>query len=172
MEVILIEGKDNTGKTTICLKIETWLLDMGFKEIKRVRTNAPKHDDFMSIYEHIECKTIIVINSGSDLITLIRKFEEFYNDLKIPKCNVLISAIRPEGTIKNRHDVHEAIKNIYKSDIERSERIIYLEKQTKSTFEKYLKDILRGTIPLIFNDLKLLLKCKLTFKENSLDIFK
>ncbi len=111
MEVVLIQGNSNAGKTTLCKKVEKILRNFGFildkdeygKDLREVEDNPEK--DFRAIYVHITCKTRIIIISGSDLITIIRRNRKFYNKYKKKGYDVLINAIRPENTIVNKHYV-------------------------------------------------------------------
>lgn len=81
MEVVLIQGHSNTGKTTLCKKIAKYLVIADFEEVIKENVNNPDKD-FRAIYTHKRCNTTIIFNSGSDLITIIHRFREFYKKHK------------------------------------------------------------------------------------------
>lgn len=120
MKVILIQGKANTGKTTLCNQIDEWLQRESLKEQRNnFRIEMTKHfskkNDFFAVYDIYTNKTDkaqeeldsfkarILINSGSEAecITFFKKF--YKNDRGVyyknnPQLDLLITAIRPSGT--------------------------------------------------------------------------
>lgn len=94
MKVILIQGAENTGKTTLCNQIDEWLqkefIDEYFEENhekieKMVVTKDISLDtDFFAIYDIKQIKNInhkrIIINSLSDEIKQIEAFKGFIEE--------------------------------------------------------------------------------------------
>ena len=129
MKVILIQGAKNTGKTTLCNRIDEWLQRESLKEQqKNFRIEMTKHfskkNDFFAVYDIYTNKTDkdqeeldsfkarILINSGSEVecITSFGNFyknaqEEYYKNNHQP--DLLITAIRPSGT-----DLYDKMKDI------------------------------------------------------------
>lgn len=65
MEVILIQGNEKTGKTTLCKILEKNIIRNNFREvIRKYRTKCGYEEDFTAIYEKNGCK--IIINSESE----------------------------------------------------------------------------------------------------------
>ncbi|MEG0917927.1 MAG: ATP-binding protein [Myroides sp.] len=161
MEVVLIQGHSNTGKTTLCKKIAKYLVIADFKEVIRENVNNPDKD-FRAIYVHKQCKTRVIINSGSDLITLVREFDKLYKQNK--KNDILITAIRIPNTIIYKHDVHKGIKDIYKNDFV-EEHIIDLDVEKKKNedldFCEFIDKILKDHGCKILEKIKNKLNCKI-----------
>ncbi len=116
MKVILIQGAENTGKTTLCNRIVEWLRKEGFQDIlqkyEEDKPKKPKHKelkDFRAIYGKNSKK--ILVNTLSDDIDVIKKFETFYKDNQ--GVDVLITAIRPSHSDKQENDLHQMIKDVY-----------------------------------------------------------
>ena len=174
MEVVLIQGEENTGKTTLCKKIEKILKNSNFelerKELREVENNSER--DFRAIYVHKECKTRIIINSGADLITIINRFNDFYNNNKRGGYDILITAIRPTGTIINKHDVYNGIKDVYKSDFKGKEYVIDLddernkEENVDLDFCEFIKKVLEERGGEILKKIKTKLKCEIEININ------
>ena len=107
MKVILIQGDENTGKTTLCNQIDEWLqkkfINEYFKENsekieKMVVTKDISLDtDFFALYDIKQIKNInhkrIIINSLSDAFQQIYKFKEFFEEHRIEKTNIVKDAI-------------------------------------------------------------------------------
>lgn len=124
MKVILIQGAKNTGKTTLCNRIDEWLQRELLREKGiNLRIEMTKHfskkNDFFAVYDIYTNKTIknpeeldvfkarIFINSGSEekCITPFERFyknenEEYYKSKQQP--DLVITAIRPSGTDSNK----------------------------------------------------------------------
>ena len=111
MKIILIQGCEDTGKTTLCNKLDEWLQKEIFKEksIKRVELikQCFNNNDFLAIYDIISgekeenCKRILV-NSASDNHVTIDTFRNFYENkdekyYKKKDIDVLITTIRKEN---------------------------------------------------------------------------
>ncbi len=119
MKVILIQGKKDAGKTTLCKAIEKWIIDQWtskHKEIRIVR-EANENDDFLGMYEIIDTKGNnkpfkIIINSASDHSTMIKNFETFYKTHR--PCDILITAIRPESSNKT---LHYKVKDVFDAEL-------------------------------------------------------
>ena len=102
MEVVLIQGEENTGKTTLCKMIEEILISIGYKllkdkegkDIRISRKHKEIEEDFTAIYIKGKCK--IIINSESETNGINNLNEIFKNNFE--KHTVLITAIRPEET--------------------------------------------------------------------------
>ena len=129
MKVILIQGAENTGKTTLCNQIDEWLQRESLKEQRNnFRIEMTKHfskkNDFFAVYDIYTNKTDkdqeeldsfkarILINSGSEAecITFFKKF--YKNDRgkyykSNPQPDLLITAIRPLGT-----DLYDKMKDV------------------------------------------------------------
>lgn len=139
MKVILIQGKANTGKTTLCNQIDEWLQRESLKEQqKNFRIEMAKHfskkNDFFAVYDIYTNKTTknpeelddfkarIFINSGSEE-SCITPFERFYKNEKDEyyknnnyEPDLLITAIRPSGT--NLYNDMKDILGLNLSDLE------------------------------------------------------
>lgn len=121
MKVILIQGKANTGKTTLCNQIDEWLQrELLKKKGINLRIEMTKHfskkNDFFAVYDIYtnkdeektdSFKARIFINSGSEelCITPFERFyknenEEYYKSKQQP--DLVITAIRPSGTDSNK----------------------------------------------------------------------
>lgn|SRR5690554_40751 len=165
MEVILAQGDKKTGKTELCKKIVKLLTFYNFIAIEEEETNS--FGDFLGIYEHKDCKTIIIINSGSDDNDIIKLFEGFYKKHTSKSvCDILISAIRPKSVNRN---LNKYIKDIYKDDFEAEEYIVDLdaEKMKKEKEEldfcEFIDKILKERGTEILKKIKKELKCKIEF---------
>jgi len=96
MKIILIQGDENTGKTTLCNQIDEWLQRELLREKGiNLRIEMTKHfskkNDFFAVYDIYTNKTIknpeelnvfkarIFINSGSEKLC-ITPFERFYKN--------------------------------------------------------------------------------------------
>ena len=127
MKVILIQGAENTGKTTLCNQIDEWLQRESLKEQRNnFRIEMTKHfskkNDFFAVYDIYTNKTDkaqeeldsfkarILINSGSEA-ECITFFKKFYKNDRGKYCNpqpdLLITAIRPLGT-----DLYDKMKDV------------------------------------------------------------
>ena len=121
MKIILIQGKANTGKTTLCNRIDEWLQRELLREKGiNLRIEMTKHfskkNDFFAVYDIYtnkdeektdSFKARIFINSGSEelCITPFERFyknenEEYYKSKQQP--DLVITAIRPSGTDRNK----------------------------------------------------------------------
>ncbi|WP_314286172.1 hypothetical protein [Capnocytophaga sputigena] len=119
MKVILIQGAENTGKTTLCNNIDYYFK----KQLKArvVRKQILSNGDFWKEYSiKIGGKKVrVIINSFSDDTKVIKNFK---NNFYKSNIDVLITAIRPMGD-KN----HNAVKQIYQKDLTGKEEIIDLD---------------------------------------------
>ena len=121
MKVILIQGVENTGKTTLCNQIDEWLQRELLREKGiNLRIEMTKHfskkNDFFAVYDIYTNKTIknpeeldffkarIFINSGSEEKCIIpfgrfykNENKEYYKNNHQP--DLLITAIRPSKTL-------------------------------------------------------------------------
>ena len=137
MKIIFIQGDENTGKTTLCNRIDEWLQRESLKEQqKNFRIEMTKHfskkNDFFAVYDIYTNKTIknpeeldvfkarIFINSGSEekCITPFERFyknenEEYYKTKHQP--DLVITAIRPSD---NNNDTDKQLYNKMKNALE------------------------------------------------------
>ena len=103
MKVILIQGAENTGKTTLCNQIDEWLQKEFINEYFKPKYKK-KHEkiekmvvtkdislrtDFFALYDIKQKKSInhkrIIINSLSDEVEQFYKFKEFFEEHKKEK---------------------------------------------------------------------------------------
>lgn len=122
MKVILIQGKANTGKTTLCNRIDEWLLNNRIYELRQLISSRKSgqnssikeiikievikkilpHNDFYAVYDiqfSIGGNKRVIINTLSDYNT-ITEFENFYNNNKNKGYDIFITTIRDEGRPK------------------------------------------------------------------------
>lgn len=158
MEVVLIQGEENTGKTTLCKMIEDYIIQAGFNNKGReCRPNCGYEQDFTAIYEKDGCR--IIINSESEN-NGINRLNAMYHQ-KNPPYNVLITAIRPpKDSNRQKSTLNGKMKAIYKNHFKGKEEIIDLTKQN-ADYCKYLKGILQSTGVIIFRRIKKELNCKI-----------
>ena len=98
MKIILIQGGEDTGKTTLCNKLDEWLQ----KEQNYQRTvyeedtpKKPKHKklkDFRVVYEKERKK--VLMNTLADDQDVIQQFEYFFRQNQ-QDVDMLITTIRP-----------------------------------------------------------------------------
>lgn len=123
MKVILIQGKANKGKTSLCEKIKEWIeteTQIQFNKIDEIKINKK---DFLVVYEITfkRSKKRVIINSQSDISSDIDKFEKFYwNNIKNNTLTEVTNIIN-NSNITNKQDVIKEIstyaKNMTLSDI-------------------------------------------------------
>lgn len=122
MKVILIQGKANTGKTTLCNRIDEWLLNNRIYELQQLINNRKNgqnfsikeitkievikqilpNNDFYAVYDIQSSKKEnkrVIINTLSDY-SKITKFVNFYNNNKNKGYDIFITTIRDEGRPK------------------------------------------------------------------------
>lgn len=111
MKVILIQGDENTGKTTLCNQIDEWLQKEFINEYFKPKYKK-KHEkiekmvvtkdislrtDFFALYDIKQKKSInhkrIIINSLSDEVEQFYKFKEFFEEHKKEKTDVVKDVI-------------------------------------------------------------------------------
>ena len=136
MKVILIQGAKNTGKTTLCNRIDEWLqkefINEYFKENREkiekmvVTKDISLDTDFFALYDIKQIKNInhkrIIINSLSDEVNQFYKFKEFFEEHKEEKTNVLKDVINSCFDIllkkekdNNKKEIYKNIKEIYET---------------------------------------------------------
>ena len=164
MKVILIQGAKNTGKTTLCNRIDEWLQRESLKEQQKTfRIEMTKHfskkNDFFAVYDIYTNKTNknpeeldvfkarIFINSGSEeeCITPFERFyknenEEYYKNK--PQADLVITAIRPSGTDSNKIIEVLNMNNSEKLNLDDLEELKLSPKTIYSYQEDTSKDIL------------------------------
>lgn len=112
MKVILIEGVANSGKTTLCNDIRSFLEKTCSAQIEIEDIDKKNKKDFVGIYL-VEGKRIF-INSWSDMKSVIDYFDYHYQTNKKQGYDILITAIRPKET---NPKLHQWVKNVYGQDI-------------------------------------------------------
>lgn len=133
MKVILIQGKANTGKTTLCNRIDEWLLNNRIYELQQLINNRKNgqnfsikeitkievikqilpNNDFYAVYDIQSSKKEnkrVIINTLSDY-SKITKFVNFYNNNKNKGYDIFITTIRDEGRPK------EVIEEFYEKEL-------------------------------------------------------
>ena len=133
MKVILIQGKANTGKTTLCNRIDEWLLNNRIYELQQLINNRKNgqnfsikkitkievikqilpNNDFYAVYDIQSSKKEnkrFIINTLSDY-SKITKFVNFYNNNKNKGYDIFITTIRDEGRPK------EVIEEFYEKEL-------------------------------------------------------
>ena len=180
MKVILIQGAENTGKTTLCNQIDEWLQKESLKEQQRnFRIEMTKHfskkNDFFAVYDIYTNKTNknpeeldvfkarIFINSGSEeeCITPFERFyknenEEYYKNNNYEP-DLLITAIRPSND--SLYDEMKKALGLDLSDLEK----VSLSPKTIYSYKKDAKDNLliqleKTPLELIKEEIKKLFK--------------
>ncbi|WP_338733598.1 hypothetical protein [Mangrovimonas cancribranchiae] len=162
MEVVLIQGSPNIGKTTLCKLIEEIIKQNSFKEEARERrpNDCRYEQDFTAIYNNESCR--IIINSESEkegIDRLAALYTKHYNNKGY---NVLITAIRPK---KDSPRLHKWVKDIYKNNfVNKNEIEIDLDAlKQKYKIEdlcSFLKKTLKKDGVKVLNKVKNNLKCK------------
>lgn len=104
MKVILIQGRVNAGKTTLCNVIKTSLQKKGTEE----QLYTPTERDFYNQYK-INDKTIIVV-SASDRSDLIKKLKRIVDK---NECDIVITAVRPNKGNDKDKELHDAVRKIF-----------------------------------------------------------
>lgn len=112
MKIVLIQGDENTGKTTLCNQIDKWLQKESFLCVTKEedKPKKPKHiklKDFRALYEKDSKK--IILNTLSDDDKVISDFETFFK--KNQNVDVLVTVIRPNAD-KNTN-LHKLLKDVY-----------------------------------------------------------
>ena len=160
MKIILIQGDENTGKTTLCNRIDEWLQRESLKEQQQnFRIEMTKHfskkNDFFAVYDIYTNKTSknpeepdvfkarIFINSGSEE-KCITPFERFYKNEKDEyyknnnyEPDLLITAIRPSND-----SLYDEMKKTLGLDLSDLEKVNLSPKTIYSYQEDTSKDIL------------------------------
>ena len=142
MKVFLIQGKANTGKTTLCNRIDEWLQNNRIYKLQQLisnRKNGQKstikeitkievikqilpNNDFYAVYDiqfstEVNKKVIIenkrvIINTLSDN-NEITVFEDFYNNNKNNGYDIFITTIRAGGSHR------KVIENFCKEELKK-----------------------------------------------------
>ena len=122
MNCLLLGGASNVGKTTAIYNITKLLVSKGFKYISDPNNpfDPTKVKDFTCLFEGQDKKgssVKIVVNSGTDLISMINSFGQFYEaQNQSSKCDILISSIRDEGCTSERNNFFSTISINQKDD--------------------------------------------------------
>lgn len=147
MKVILIQGDENTGKTTLCNQIDEWLQkefidEYSSKSSKKIEKMVVTKDisldtDFFALYDIKQKESIkhkrIIINSLSDEVEQFYKFKDFFEEHKEEKTNIVKDAInscfyellkgekkqgKKNEIYKKKKEYLDKISNIPISDVE------------------------------------------------------
>lgn len=154
MKVILIQGRKDAGKTTLCETIGKWLENNGYPKQDDVYYSKGAPDfyrTYKGIYSGVDNtlkgKEIrIVVNTGCDLFTSNQEFETYYKSRGT--IDILITSIRSIGHhIENKKDVRQQIKDIYTPNMVGTEDVIDLDSLNRNTGEifcDYIDRILKN----------------------------
>lgn len=138
MKVILIQGAENTGKTTLCNQIDEWLQKEFINEYSSKRDRKIEkmvvikdlslNTDFFALYDIKQKKSInhkrIIINSLSDEVDQFYKFKDFFEEHRIEKTNVLKDTINSFFDELIKKEVNQDKKNeIYEKKKEYLDKI-------------------------------------------------
>lgn len=136
MKIILIQGGEDTGKTTLCNKLDEWLLQ---EEQNYQRTvyeedtpKKPKHKklkDFRVVYEKEGKK--VLMNTLADDQNVIQQFEDFLAQNQ-QDVDMLITTIRPP-----KDNLSTLIKQVYGSKEE--DILVDMEKNLKVVTDKIIE---------------------------------
>ena len=142
MKVILIQGKANKGKTSLCEKIKEWIeteTQIQFNKIDETKIN---NKDFLVVYEITfkGSEKRVIINSQSDISSDIDKFEEFY--WKNIKNNTLtqVKNIINNSNITNKQDVIKEV-NTYANNMTLSDIISKIKNSNLTNKDEVLTEI-------------------------------
>lgn len=106
-DIIIIQGYESSGKTTICISLEKLLIKNDFFEVKYLVGN-PKNEDFMAVFYSKKYDKSIMICSAADTEHIIKDNLQFYESNKT--INLLILTSRKEGKLKQSLDNIFSIK--------------------------------------------------------------
>jgi|GEM_PF-411103 len=169
MKIILIQGDENTGKTTLCNRIDEWLQkefidEYSSRKGKKIEKMVVTKDislrtDFFALYDIKQKESInhkrIIINSLSDEVKQFYKFKEFFEEHKEEKTDVVKDVINSCFDILfkeakkdkgNEKELYEKKKECLKeiSDIH-TNHVEKLRQKTKelvcNEIEKFLKEM-------------------------------
>lgn len=104
MKVILIQGRVNAGKTTLCNVIKPFLEKKATEN--NVIPSSFKGDDFCHRFI-IDGKTVIIV-SASDENDIIDELEKIFNENQ--HCDIFITVIRPKN---HNPKLHNRVQNIF-----------------------------------------------------------
>ena len=157
MKVILIQGREDTGKTTFCKAIDEWLQSKVFNRYRKnlnemiaYKTSFPNYD-FFAVYEIQSKKSNkpfkIIINTLCDVDKYICEFEKFYHQYKIYKLTEFERIIINSSCSSNVKNVVEDLLQKEQDRYNKSEKLA----------EEIKEDINSSTI-INQNDKDILLK--------------
>jgi hypothetical protein len=160
MKVILIQGAENTGKTTLCNQIDEWLqkkfideyFSKGDERIEKmvVTKDISLDTDFFALYDIKQIKNInhkrIIINSLSDEVEQFYKFKEFFEEHKKEKTDVVKDVINSCFDIlleKEKEKQNEKKKSDKKKENEKelNENIDKLYEKKEECLKKIFNDV-------------------------------
>lgn len=160
MEVILIQGKENTGKTTLCKMVECFLIQNDFEVVqRRHRPECGHEQDFTASYKKDGCR--IIINSESEKGG-VNRFQCVYG-----KCpyDIIITAIRPEDS---NSSLNKWIRRVYENDFEGEEYIIDLDAERINNkdldFCEFIEKVLKEKANEIWEKLNCQIKINMPIK--------
>ena len=168
MEIVLIQGSENTGKTTLCKMIEDCLIDSGFREeVRESRPTCGYEQDFTAIYRKDKCT--VIINSESEKGGFDRFSEIYENNLPYDECTIIITAIRPKAINPN---LHNWIRRVYEKQSIRKEHLIDLDMEWSKNigidFCVFVKETLKDNGYIILREIMSELRCKIEINCKSI----
>lgn len=122
MNCLLLGGASDVGKTTVIHSIAKQLELKGFKcnSDRNKPFDSAIVKDFICLFEGQDkngSSVKIIVNSGTDLISMINNFGQFYETQnQSSKCDILISSIRDEGCASERNNFFSTISINQKND--------------------------------------------------------
>lgn len=169
MKIILIQGDENTGKTTLCNQIDEWLQKEFIDEYssnnsrkieKMVVTKDISLDtDFFALYDIKQKKSInhkrIIINSLSDEVKQFYKFKDFFEEHKEEKTNIVKDAINSyfdkllkneKENKKDNKEIYNNIKEIYEAKERCLKKISEIRTSDIHTLKQKIKDLVNNEI--------------------------
>lgn len=180
MEVVLIQGNANSGKTTLSRMIEKCLIKVGFEleknnkgeGLKQIGTNEGNKRDFTAFYKKENCRIIINSESEEDGID---RFRDMYNTNKsYDECTIIITAIRKINTKGLRNKMIDIYKKDFLDDkgAKKEEYVIDLNIERKKfdelDFCEFIETVLNIEGKRLLGEIKKKLNCKIEIDCNSI----
>lgn len=155
MKVILIQGAENTGKTTLCNQIDEWLQkefidEYSSKRSKKIEKMIVTKDisldtDFFALYDIKQKESIkhkrIIINSLSDEVEQFYKFKDFFEEHKEEKTNIVKDAINSYFDKLLKEEKKDKKNEIYKKKKEYLDKISDIPISDVETQREKVKDL-------------------------------
>ena len=135
MKIILIQGGEDTGKTTLCNKLDEWLQkEQNYRRTvyKEDEPKKPKHKnlkDFRAVYEKEGKK--VLMNTLADDEIVIQEFKNFLAENQ-QDVDMLITTIRPP-----KDNLSTLIKQVYGS--KKEDILVDMEENLEVVTDKIIK---------------------------------